>query len=91
MASHLKPEMVDTQICEIMENTCMLMENYFQEKHIRLQKKYEASLPEIPVDPTQIKQVFLNILMNAVESMPDGGKLDVNIESVDESYKNIHY
>jgi signal transduction histidine kinase len=82
-----KPEMVDTQICEIMENTCMLMENYFQEKHIRLQKKYETSLPEIPVDPTQIKQVFLNILMNAVESMPDGGKLDVNIESVDESIK----
>ncbi len=84
-----KPEKADTQICEIMENTCMLMENYFQEKHITLQKKYEAGIPEIPVDPAQIKQVFLNILMNAVESMPDGGKLDVNIESVDESIK-IH-
>ncbi len=82
-----KPEMADTQICEIMENTCMLMENYFQEKHIKLQKKYETDIPEIPVDPTQIKQVFLNILMNAVESMPDGGKLDVNIEYVDKSIK----
>ena len=82
-----KPEKVNTQICEIMENTCMLMENYFQEKHITLQKKYETGIPEIPVDPAQMKQVFLNILMNAVESMPDGGKLDVNIESVDESIK----
>ncbi|MGR3293509.1 MAG: ATP-binding protein [Candidatus Scalindua sp.] len=82
-----KPEKVDTQIYEIMENTCMLMENYFQEKHIILQKKYETDIPEIPVDPAQIKQVFLNILMNAVESMPDGGKLDVNIESVGESIK----
>jgi signal transduction histidine kinase len=82
-----KPEKIDSQICEIMENTCMLMENYFQEKHITLQKRYETGMPEAPVDPTQIKQVFLNILMNAVEAMPDGGKLDVNIESVGESIK----
>ena len=82
-----KPEKIDTQICEVMENTCMLMENYFQEKHITLQKRYETGIPEAPVDPTQIKQVFLNILMNAVEAMPDGGKLDVNIESVNESIK----
>ncbi|MCP4254925.1 MAG: GAF domain-containing protein [Candidatus Scalindua sp.] len=82
-----KPEKVDTQICEIMENTCLLMENYFQEKHIKLQKKYETGIPEIPVDPTQIKQVFLNILMNAVEAMPDGGKLDVNIKSSDKSIR----
>jgi signal transduction histidine kinase/PAS domain-containing protein len=82
-----KPEKVDTQICEIMENTCLLMENYFQEKHIELQKKYEADIPEIPVDPTQIKQVFLNILMNAVEAMPDGGTLNVNIEVVDGSIR----
>ena len=82
-----KPEKIDTQICEVMENTCMLMENYFQEKHITLQKRYETGIPEVPVDPTQIKQVFLNILMNAVEAMPDGGKLDVNIESVNESIK----
>ena len=82
-----KPEKIDSQICEIMENTCMLMENYFQEKHITLQKRYETDIPEVPVDPTQIKQVFLNILMNAVEAMPDGGKLDVNIESVNDSIK----
>ena len=82
-----KPEKIDSQICEIMENTCMLMENYFQEKHITLQKRYETGIPEVPVDPTQIKQVFLNILMNAVEAMPDGGKLDVNIESVNDSIK----
>jgi len=82
-----KPEKIDVQICEIMENTCLLMENYFQEKHITLQKKYETGVPEAPVDPTQIKQVFLNILMNAVESMPDGGKLDVKIKYIDGSVK----
>ena len=79
-------EKVDTQICKIMEDTCILMESYFQEKHIKLHKKFEANIPEISVDPAQIKQVFLNIIMNAVESMPDGGDLDVIIKSV---YKSI--
>ncbi len=79
------PEKVDVQICEIMENTCILMENYFQEKHIKLHKEYETSMPQIFADPAQIKQVFFNILMNAVESMPDGGNLDVKIKTANES------
>jgi len=79
-------EKVDTQICKIMEDTCILMESYFQEKHIKLHKRFEANIPKISVDPAQIKQVFLNIIMNAVESMPDGGDLDVIIKSV---YKSI--
>ncbi len=82
-----KPDKVNAQVCEIMGNTCILMENYFQEKHIMLQEQYETGIPEIPVDPTQIKQVFLNILMNAVEAMPDGGKLDVKIVYIDKSIK----
>jgi hypothetical protein len=81
------PEKVDTQICEIMEDTCILMENYFQEKHIKLHIKFEREIPRIHVDPAQMKQVFLNILMNAVEAMPDGGQLDVQIESTNESIK----
>ena len=75
-----KSEKVDTQICEIMKNTCILMENYFQEKNINVHKSFEADVPDISVDPTQIKQVFLNILMNAVEAMPDGGDLDIIIK-----------
>jgi len=81
------PEKVDTQICEIMEDTCILMESYFQEKHIKLHIKFEREIPRIHVDPAQMKQVFLNILMNAVEAMPDGGQLDVQIESTNESIK----
>jgi signal transduction histidine kinase/PAS domain-containing protein len=82
-----KPEMVNTQICEIMEDTCTLMESYLHEKHIKLHKRFETEIPRIHVDPSQIIQVFLNILMNAVESMPGGGQLDVHIKSTSESVK----
>jgi len=78
-------EKIDTQICEIMESTCVLMENYFEEKSINVRKEFDVDVPEISVDPRQIKQVFLNILMNAVEAMPDGGDLDIKIRSGTES------
>jgi len=79
------PEKIDTQICGIMERICVLMENYFQEKNITIHKKFEADLPEISVDPAQIKQVFFNIILNAVEAMPDGGDLGIKIRSGIES------
>jgi signal transduction histidine kinase len=36
--------------------------------------------PEVPGDPDQIQQVCLNLLMNAIHAMPDGGRLQVATE-----------
>jgi signal transduction histidine kinase len=63
------------------------MENYLQEKHINLNKEFGTDIPKMLVDSTQMNQVFRNILMNAVESMPDGGDLTVKIATVNESIK----
>ncbi len=81
------PEKINVQICEIMENTCALMGNYLQERYINLYKEFEPDIPQVLADPTQMKQVFLNILMNAVESMPNGGNLTVKITTVNKSIK----
>lgn len=66
-----------SQINEILENTCSLMDPYFKKGHISVLKKFDTTIPKILIDPTQIKQVFLNLIKNAVESMPDGGVLTI--------------
>lgn len=66
---------VISQINEILENTCSLMEPYFKNGRIKLIKKFDMKLPKIVMDSTQIKQVFLNLMKNAVESMHKEGSL----------------
>ena len=40
----------------------------------------KSELPLIAVDPDQLKQVFLNLILNAVQAMPDGGRLEIFTE-----------
>ncbi|MCP5003170.1 MAG: GAF domain-containing protein [Planctomycetes bacterium] len=74
-------EKVNVQISEIMGNTCTLMEHYLQEKHINMFMEFGANLPHISVAPSEISQVFLNVLKNAAESMPEGGDLTIKIRT----------
>ncbi len=43
--------------------------------HIEINRELSSGLPGILIDKNKIEQVFVNLLLNAIESMPDGGKL----------------
>ncbi len=75
---------VATQINDLIESTCALMEPYFKSGGIQLIKQLNATMPKVIVDPTQMKQVFLNLIKNAIESMPHGGKLIIGTGMKDE-------
>ena len=53
---------------------------YIQEEHVKLNLKLPDSLPEILLDADKIKQVFVNIILNACESMVSGGTLTIRTE-----------
>jgi signal transduction histidine kinase len=47
------------------------------DKGIRFTETYHPQLPKIKVDKTQMHQVFLNLFLNAIQAMPQGGELKI--------------
>ena len=55
----------------------MLVRHEFTKHHIVLEKSLAENLPPLELDTNKIKQVFINIFMNAVQAMGDQGTLSV--------------
>jgi signal transduction histidine kinase len=52
-----------------------------EEKGYTIKRDYQNFLPEIQADADMLYQSFLNILINAMQAMPDGGTIEVEILS----------
>lgn len=63
---------------EILDRTISLIRYDKRFKDIRLKTDIEDT-PPLKVNADQIQQVFLNIMLNALDAMPDGGSLDIAI------------
>lgn len=57
---------------------------------VSLVLKKDSAIPSTPEDVGKMRQVFLNLIRNAVEAMPDGGTLTISIES-DGDFITIHF
>jgi signal transduction histidine kinase len=65
-------------INQIIEKTFNLSYKYLQHSNIKLAKHLGPDLPPVRINEGEMKQVFLNLLVNAVDAMEDGGKLEVS-------------
>ena len=52
-------------------------------ENIGIDKNVDASLPEVEIDTDQIRQVLVNMITNAVQAMPEGGKLTLEARKKD--------
>ncbi|GFP26409.1 hypothetical protein HKBW3S25_01902, partial [Candidatus Hakubella thermalkaliphila] len=60
-----------------LDNTLLLVSHRLNRQKIHLEKEADPDLPFLKGDPDKIGQVFLNLVINAVEAMPEGGTLNI--------------
>ncbi len=74
--TRVKPlEMKGHNVHSILDRVLLLNEEIVRRSSVVLSRSYDPSLPDIMGSQDQLVQVFLNIIKNAVEAMPKGGKL----------------
>jgi len=76
--TRLKPlEIKANNIHSILDRVLLLNEENARQSAVVLTRLYDPSLPDVIGNRDQLVQVFLNIVKNAIEAMPTGGKLTI--------------
>jgi len=70
-----EPKFVPVNVNEVIEELGLLTRHKLTQQNIRVVHKLEPLLPPVMGDAPQLQQAFLNLILNAVEAMPNGGKL----------------
>ena len=75
------PRSQPTDLRELSDKVLRLMQGVFEARRIEVSTQYFNGVPRVSVDPEQIQLVLTAIINNAMESMPDGGRLTLAIQN----------
>ena len=77
-----KFEIKDIEVNKVVENTLSLLSHQKNFKNIETQLELQPDLPMVKGDESQLSQVLINILLNAIDAMPNGGNLKIQTENL---------
>jgi PAS domain S-box-containing protein len=86
--SFAKPQNLNLVYChikDIINEIIPFLIKEIADKGIRFIETYHPQLPKIKVDKTQMHQVFLNLFLNAIQAMPNGGELTIEAAPMNSS------
>lgn len=76
-ARSAEPVLSEVDINQLLDDLGLLTRHKLRNQQIEFIRRLAPDLPPIMADGTQLAQAFLNLTLNAVESMPDGGSLTI--------------
>jgi signal transduction histidine kinase len=82
-ARQREPEIAPCSVGELIKPMLALVRPDAQKYHIAIVEDYTSELPLILADSAQVQQALLNVLLNAIQAMPDGGTLTLRTAPVD--------
>jgi two-component system, sporulation sensor kinase E len=83
-------QLVDVR--DLLRDIILLLDSHANMINVAIETNYMDPLPHVKGEPNQLKQVFINVLKNGMESMPDGGTMSIEVlYNADEHYVSIHF
>jgi len=85
-ARPVRPDPKQCSIKKVINEVFPLIQTRFREKRIKVETYYAEDLSDVFIDPNQIQQVFLNLFINAIDAMPNGGVLTIHAQNAVEAH-----
>jgi two-component system, NtrC family, nitrogen regulation sensor histidine kinase NtrY len=78
-----QPQRQPTQVNDVVRSVLQVFHAQLQEKNrIAVHTDLDDTLPEIPVDPDLLRRALQNLVLNAIDAMPEGGQLTIHTATV---------
>ncbi len=77
---HLEPDSVP----EVLHETLDFLKHEIRDREIEVRLSIQEQIPKCHLDRAQVKQAFFNIVRNAIQAMPNGGELRIEVRSNDQ-------
>ncbi len=85
-----RPEFEPLPILAVIDDTLKLVRNQIMLSGITVEKDIPPDVPLISGDRKSLQQVFLNLFINAIQAMPDGGYLTIEVQPQDGRWLKIN-
>ena len=82
-ARQTQPTLRFVDINQVIEQVLAMVGHQAQLQNVEVVKEFSPSLPKVMADFDQLQQIFTNLTLNAIQAMPDGGRLTIRSAAVD--------
>ena len=81
-ARNAEPQLQPTDVNKLINDLRVLVRQKTAQQKVELETRFANGLPRVRADGPQLSQVFLNLTLNALEAMPDGGRLTIETRAI---------
>ncbi len=75
-----RDELEPTEVNDLLAETIELVQTHLRHGQVTVTVDFCSNLPRLIAHPDQLRQVFLNLMLNACDAMPNGGQLHIATE-----------
>ncbi len=84
------PRFEPSKINNVLDKAVFFVYPEANKQKVVIETEIAGDIPDVMMDPDQMQQIFLNLIINAVQAMPDGGKLRITVSEKDKNELHEH-
>lgn len=77
-------QLEEVSIEKVIDSSLEMLRSRLEMHGILVTRDFRSSPPPIQADPSEIEQIFINLFINSIEEMPDGGELTILMDQNDD-------